>query len=95
MKVELNPDQEALIRQAIEDGRVASREDAVQEALQLWEKRERLRSEILAAADEAEMSLCRGQGMVMTEESMRNLAEEVKHRGRSRQLEPPRCPTSR
>ena len=84
MRVELTPDQEAFVRQAIKDGRVGSTEDAVQEALQLWEKRERRRSEILAAVDEAEVSLGRGQGMVMTEESMRNLAEEVKNRGRSR-----------
>jgi len=38
-KVEFNPDQEAFIRQAIKDGRVASTEDAVQEALRLWEYR--------------------------------------------------------
>ena len=84
MKVELTPDQEAFVRQAIKDGRVGSTEAAVQEALQLWEKRERRRSEILAAVDEAEVSLSRGQGMVMTEESMRNLAEGIKNRGRGR-----------
>jgi Arc/MetJ-type ribon-helix-helix transcriptional regulator len=37
MRVELTPDQEAFLRQAIKDGRAASAEDAVQEALQLWE----------------------------------------------------------
>jgi putative addiction module CopG family antidote len=84
MRVELTPDQEAFVRQAIKDGRVGSTEAAVQEALQLWEKRERRRSEILAAVDEAEVSLSRGQGMVMTEESMRNLAEGIKNRGRGR-----------
>jgi putative addiction module CopG family antidote len=84
MRVDLSPDQEAFIRQAIKDGRVSSTEDAVQEALQLWEKRERQRGEILTAVDEAEVSLSRGQSMVMTEESTRNLAEDVKRRGRVR-----------
>ena len=84
MRVELTPDQEAFVRQAIKDGRVASTEDAVLEALQLWEKRERRRSEILVAVDEAEASLSRGQGMVMAEGPMRNLADEVKRRGRAR-----------
>ena len=84
MRLELSPDQEAFIRQAIKDGRVASTEAAIQEALQLWEKRERRRGEILAAVDEAEVSISRGEGMITTEESMRNLAEEVKRRGRAR-----------
>jgi putative addiction module CopG family antidote len=84
MRVDLSPDQEAFIRQAIKDGRVSSTEDAVQEALQLWEKRERQRSEILTAVDKAEVSLSRGQAMVMTKESTRNLAEDVMRRGRVR-----------
>ncbi len=84
MRVDLSPDQEAFIRQAIKDGRVASTEDAIREALQLWEQRERRRSEILAAVDEAEVSLSRGQGMAMSEESIQNLAKEVKRRGRAR-----------
>jgi len=84
MKVELNPDQEAFIRQAIKNGRVASTEDAVQEALQLWEHRERRRGEILAAVEVAEASIERGEGMALNEESIRNLAEDVKRRGRAR-----------
>jgi putative addiction module CopG family antidote len=84
MRVELTPDQEGFVRQAIKDGRVGSTEDAVQEALQLWEKRERRRAEILVAVDEAEESISRGQGLAMNEESMRNLAEEVKRRRRVR-----------
>ncbi len=84
MKVELNPDQEAFIRQAIKDGRVASTEDAVQEALQLCEHRERRRGEILAAVEVAEASIERGEGMALNEESIRNLAEDVKRRGRAR-----------
>ena len=84
MKVELNPDQEAFIRQAIKDGRVASTEDAVQEALRLWEYRERRRAEILAAVDAAEASIDRGERMALNEESLRTLSDQVKRRGRAR-----------
>jgi len=84
MEVQLTPDQKAFIRQAIESGRLRREEDAVQEALSLWEERERTRAEILAAVDEAEASLGRGEGRIVTQESMRQLAEDVKQRGRAR-----------
>ncbi len=41
------------------------------------------RAEILAAVDQAEASLACGKGRVITQESMRQLAEEVKQRGRT------------
>jgi putative addiction module CopG family antidote len=82
--VQLTPDQQAFIRQAIESGRLCREEDAVREALALWEERERTRAEILAAVDEAEASLARGEGRIITPESMRDLAEQVKQRGRDR-----------
>jgi len=56
----------------------------VQEALALWEERERTRAEILASVDEAQASLARGEGRVITEQSMRDLAVEVKQSGRDR-----------
>lgn len=84
MEVQLTPDQEAFIRQAIEAGRLHREEDAVREAMSLWEERERRRLEILAAVDKAEASLARSDGRVITQESMRDLAEEVKRRGRAR-----------
>jgi Arc/MetJ-type ribon-helix-helix transcriptional regulator len=84
MEVQLSTDQKAFVRQAIDSGRLRREEDAVTEALSLWEERERTRAEILAAVDEAEASLTRGEGRVITEGSMRELAEEVKRRGRAR-----------
>ncbi len=45
---------------------------------------ERRRSEILSRVDEAEASLARGEGIAITQESMRQLAEDVKQRGRAR-----------
>jgi Arc/MetJ-type ribon-helix-helix transcriptional regulator len=62
MEVHLTRDQEAFIRQAIETGRLHREEDAVQEAMSLWEERERRRLEILVAVDRAEASLARGEG---------------------------------
>jgi Arc/MetJ-type ribon-helix-helix transcriptional regulator len=84
MEVSLTPDQKAFMRMAIESGRVRSERDAIQEALALWEERERRRTEILAAIDSAEASAAHGQGRQITEESMRQLADEVKRRGRDR-----------
>jgi putative addiction module CopG family antidote len=84
MEVHLTPDQQAFVRQAIESGRFLREEDAVKEALSLWEERERSRAEILVAVDEAGASLARGEGRTITEESMRKLAEDVKRRGRAR-----------
>jgi Arc/MetJ-type ribon-helix-helix transcriptional regulator len=84
MEVHFTDDQKAFIREAINTGRYAREEDAVQEALSLWEERERTRAEILAQVDQAEASLARGEGRIITQESMRELAEEVKQRGHAR-----------
>jgi putative addiction module CopG family antidote len=84
MDVSLTQDQKAFVRQAIESGRLHREEDAVREALALWEERERTRAEILASVDAAEASLAGGQGRVVTQQSMRDLSQEVKQRGRAR-----------
>ncbi len=84
MEVNLTPDQQALVSDAIASGRLHRPEDAMQQALLLWEARERRRAEILASVDSAEESLARGEGRVITEESMRQLAHDVGQRGRAR-----------
>jgi Arc/MetJ-type ribon-helix-helix transcriptional regulator len=84
MEVQLASDQKAFIRRAVESGRLRCAEDAVQEALSLWEDRERRRVEFLASLDRARASLATGEGRVITQESMRELATEVKQRGRAR-----------
>jgi len=93
MKVDLTPDQMAFIRLGIQAGRLRSEKDAVQQALSLWEERERTRAEILAAVDVAETSFARGEGRAITQQSMRELADKVKQRGRARlaaEKRPPR-----
>jgi Arc/MetJ-type ribon-helix-helix transcriptional regulator len=84
MENQLTADQRAFARRAVETGRLHSEEEAVQEALALWEERERGRVTLLAALDDASTSLARGEGRVITPESMRELATEVREGGRAR-----------
>ena len=84
MEVHLTPDQKAFVRLAIESGRVRSEQEAIKEALSLWEERERKRTEILAAVDSAEASLARGEGRPITEMSIQQLSNDIKRRGRDR-----------
>jgi Arc/MetJ-type ribon-helix-helix transcriptional regulator len=84
MEVQLSADQRAFARRAIETGRLHREEDAVEEALALWEERERARVEFLATIDDARASVCRDEGRVITPDSMRDLAAEVRDRGRAK-----------
>lgn len=85
MVVELTPEQKSFVRPALESGRLGSEEEALNEALSLWEERERQRLEILALVDEAEVSLARGEGILITSEAESSaFAETVKLLGRSR-----------
>jgi putative addiction module CopG family antidote len=92
MEVRLTPDQEAFVRRAIQAGRFGRAEDAVQEALALWEERERKRTEFLVKLEDAKASIARGEGHVITQQSMRDLATEVKQRGRARLAADPSRP---
>ena len=85
MNVQLTPDQQAFVRQGMENGRYLQEEDALRDAMALWETRERRRAEILAAVDEADASLARGEGRkVSTREDLNQLAEDIKSRGLAR-----------
>lgn len=78
MEVRFTDDQKALVRQAIESGRYSREEDALQEALSLWEGRERRRAEILAAVDQAEASFAHGEGRrIATSEETAQLADAI------------------
>jgi putative addiction module CopG family antidote len=84
MEVQLTPEQKAFIKHAIGSGRFTREEDAVREALALWEERERKRAAFLATLDDAASSIDRGEGIPITQESMRELAGEVKRHGLAR-----------
>ena len=74
----------AFARRAVASGRLSSEEEAVREALVLWEDRERRRVEFLATLDRARASLAQGEGRIITQESMRELSAEVREQGRAR-----------
>jgi putative addiction module CopG family antidote len=82
MEVRLTPDQESFVRHAIETGRFHREEDAVKEALSLWEDRERARVELLVALDEAEANLEAGHFSDYTNETLPMLADELKREAR-------------
>jgi Arc/MetJ-type ribon-helix-helix transcriptional regulator len=85
MEVRFTDDQKAFVRHAIESGRYCREEDALHEAMSLWENRERRRMEILAAVDQAEASFARGAGRpVTTREEALQLADDIKRRGLAR-----------
>jgi Arc/MetJ-type ribon-helix-helix transcriptional regulator len=85
MEVQLTDDQQAFLRQGIESGRYVRAEDALLEALSLWESRERRRAEILAAVDQAEASFDRGEGRrITTRQEAAQLAAEIKQRSLAR-----------
>lgn len=84
MNVQLTPEQRAFVHRAIESGRLPSEEAAVQEALALWEERERERAEFLLTLQEGKALVARGEGREITPDSMRQLA--AAERGRARLL---------
>jgi Arc/MetJ-type ribon-helix-helix transcriptional regulator len=82
MEVQLTADQKAFVRRAIESGRLGREEDAVKEALSLWEERERRRLEILASVDRAEASLGCDEGRtITTPQEVKQLADDIRRRG--------------
>jgi hypothetical protein len=87
MEVQLTPDQQALVSEAIASGRLQRPEEAMQQALLLWEKRERRRLEILAAVDLSKAALARGEGrIVTTPEESDQLVSDITRRGMARRI---------
>ncbi len=85
MELHLSADQQAFIRKGIESGRLQSHEDAFEQAMALWEERERRRMEILLAVKASEDSLHRGAGRTISNgERSRQLVEDIKRRGMER-----------
>jgi len=83
MRVDFTPGQREFVQRAIASGRFRREEDAVQEALALWEERERARIEILAALDEAETDLSAGRYRDYSKESSSQLARDLKAEART------------
>jgi len=85
MEVHLTDDQKALLRQGIESGRYRSEEDALREALSLWEERERCLAEIRPDLEIAEAQAARGEGRwINSREESAQLVQEIHERGMAR-----------
>ena len=84
MHVDLTPAQASFIDLGIREGRFRSSEEAIREALALWEKRERARVELLVSLDAAEAALEAGDGEEYSIETLFSLVQSVKERGTAR-----------
>ena len=84
MQVQLTPEQNSFVDLGIQEGRFRDPEEAVRQALALWEKRERARVELLASIDLAEQSLDAGEGESYTAETLDELTRSVQQRGMAR-----------
>jgi Arc/MetJ-type ribon-helix-helix transcriptional regulator len=84
----LEPDQEAFVRKGIASGRYRTAEDAVRDAMAHWERDERARVELLAAFDESEGDLEAGRYADYTDETLPQLADELKREAREQSLPP-------
>ena len=85
MEVQLTDDQKAFVHQGIESGRYSREEDALRDAMSMWEERERRRVESLASLGLAEASFARGEGrLISSKEEADQLAVEIKTRGRAK-----------
>ena len=84
MQIELTPAQNSFVELGIQEGRFRDRDEAVRQALALWEKRERERLELLSSIDLAERSLDEGDGETYTEETLHELVKSVAERGRAK-----------
>jgi len=82
MEVQLTEDQRAFALRAVEAGRLVSEDHVVEEALALWEERERRRVEFVATLEDARASVARGEGREITLDSMRQFLAEIQERGR-------------
>jgi putative addiction module CopG family antidote len=84
MQVDLTPAQASFIDLGIQEGRFRNSEEAIREALALWEKRERARIELLASLDSAEQALDAGEGEEYIIDTLSSLVQSVQERGAAR-----------
>jgi putative addiction module CopG family antidote len=93
MNVQLTPDQEAFVRDAIASGRLRSADDAIREALALWERQERARAAFRAAVAAGDAEIDRDEGVDFTREELELITREAiaeVHSGKT--IDPDVCP---
>lgn len=83
MDIQLTPEQDSFVHLGIEQGRFRHAEDAVRDALVLWEKRERARVELLASIDIGEASFDGTEEILESDEAITEWVEGIKREGRT------------
>ena len=79
MQIELTPEQDDIVRHAIEAGRIARPEDAVAQAMADWVEMERERIAFIASISEADASIARGEGILIdTDEELDSFFDDIK-----------------
>lgn len=84
MEMPFTADQRAFVHDAIFEGRLRDESEALREAMALWEARERTRAELMLHVTKAKKSLAEGRGRLITDLSMRALADDVHRLGMAR-----------
>jgi Arc/MetJ-type ribon-helix-helix transcriptional regulator len=83
MEIELTPEQDSLVSLGIEQGRFRRREDAVRDAMALWEERERAQIELLAELEAGEGSFDEDDPILDSDEAIAAFFDDIKQRGRA------------
>jgi Arc/MetJ-type ribon-helix-helix transcriptional regulator len=84
MEIELTPEQDSLVSLGIEQGRFRHREDAVRDAMALWEERERAQIELLAELEAGEGSFDEADPVLDSDEAVAAFFDDIKLRGRAK-----------
>jgi len=84
MQIELSPEQSSFVDLGIQQGRFRDQEEAVRQALALWEKRERARIQLLADIDAGEASFEGSETVLESAEDIQKFVEGIATLGRDR-----------
>lgn len=70
------------IEDSVRSGRFASRDDVVQQAIELLEQREQALEQLRTSTDEADEDIRRGRYTEYSDDSLPQLGDELKREGR-------------
>lgn len=83
MNVSLTPELERLVNEKVESGLYQTASEVVREALRLLKERDQAREQLRGGVQAGFDALARGDGRTYDKASGRQLAEQIKSRGRA------------
>lgn len=83
MNVSLTPELERLVNEKVESGLYQTASEVVREALRLLKERDHAREQLRGDVQVGFDALARGEGRTYDKASSRQLAEQIKSRGRA------------